>query len=297
MPHVVLATDGSTHALAAEAVLKEFPFRERPKLTIVHVCPAANLHHLGTAVPEAVNELLEECRQQAQNLLAKTAERCRSWASEVTTLLLDGHPAEELLGALERLRPDVAVLGARGLGAVKRMLLGSVSERLAKHAPCSVLITRPRNERSEIERILLSEDGSPAAGAAVDRFAALPLGALRTVHLVRVIETVHTYGMEMLLEGAGTVESARQATEMKMQPIADRLRRSGAQVPIEVHAADNVADDLLDTAERLPADLLVVGSKGKSAWERFLLGSVSLRVLHHAPCSVWIERAPKPAGS
>lgn len=297
MPHVVLATDGSNHSLAAEALLKEFPFSERPRLTIVHICAAASLEHLGTAVPEAVNELLNECRKQAHDLLTTTAERCRSWAADVSTLLLDGHPAEELLGALERLQPDLAVLGARGLGAVRRMLLGSVTERIAKHAPCSVLITRPRGARTAIERILMSEDGSPAATAAIDRFAAMPLGALRTVHLVRVIETVHTYGMEMLLEGAGTVESARQSTELKLQPIADRLRKSGAQVPIEVHAADNVADDLIETAERLPADLIVVGSKGKSAWERFLLGSVSLRVLHHAPCSVWIERAPKSVGS
>lgn len=288
--HVFFATDGSPSALAAEQVLATFPFEMPPRLTIATVCPAPDLHSISSEVTGPVTAMLEQCRTEAAKLLTDSADRCKSWAPRIDRLLLDGHPAEELLKAIDRLYPDVVVIGARGLGAVKRMLLGSVSERIAKHATCSVLIVHPRAGDTRIRSIVAAYDGSPAASAAIERLAELPLGTEHSLHLVGVSETMQVYGTELMLEGAGALEIERQAVAQRLQLVAERLRGRAGTVASEVRTSSDVAGAILDAAERHHADLIVMGSRGKSLWERFLLGSVTVRVLHHAPCSVWVER-------
>lgn len=288
--HIFFATDGSASAHSAEQVLATFPFAETPRLTIATVCPAPDLHSIQSDVTAPVTSMLEHCRTEAAKLLTDTAERCKSWTPKIDRLLLDGHPAEELLKAIDRLYPDFVVVGARGLGAVKRMLLGSVSERIAKHASCSVLVIHPRDGNTRIRSIVAAYDGSPAAAAAIDRLAELPLGLEHSVHLLGVAETMQVYGTETMLEGAGALEVDRQAVAQRLQLVAERLRGSAGTVASEVRTSSDVAGAILDAAERHHADLIVLGSRGKSLWERFLLGSVTVRVLHHAPCSVWVER-------
>lgn len=290
--HVFLATDGSPFSLSAEQLLAEFPFARKPRLTIAHVCPAADLHALEAAVTSPVTALLDRCRKDAAELLEQTAQRCRAWADPVETQLLDGHPANELLKTIDALRPDLVTVGARGLGAVRRMLLGSVSERLAKYSPCSVLVAQPPAGRTTIRQMVLAYDGSPAADAAVNRLAQFAPSNDRAILVLGIVETVRVYGTEMVLEGMGGIEQERLRARERLERVVQRLLPTARQVTPEVRTAPDVAGTILDAAEERRAELIVVGSRGKSAWERFLLGSVTLRVLHHAPCSVWIERVP-----
>lgn len=287
---VFLATDGSAGALAAEQLLARFPFAERPELVIATVCPAADLVTLEAELTAPVAALLQDCRREAQGLLDQAERRCRAWSAGCRTLLLDGHPADELLTAIEQVDPDLVVVGARGLGAVRRFLLGSVSERIVKHATCSVLVAHQPEGRNDVESIVLAYDGSAPSVGALTRFAELPLGPSRRLHLVSVVETVRVYGTEMLLEGAEGIDAARQVQLTRLQAAAAPLSGKVGQVTTEVHTSSDVSADVLGTAEKWRADLIVLGSRGKSAWQRFLLGSTSLRVLHQAPCSVWIER-------
>ena len=144
-----------------------------------------------------------------------------------------------------------------------------------------------------MKSIVIACDGSPAADEAIERFSKLPATDNLEVHLVAVVETVHVYGTEMVLEGTGGLEGEREVAVRRLQQAADKFRNRVGTVTTEIHTSADVAGEILDTAESRKADLIVMGSQGKSGWERFLLGSVSLRVLHHAPCSVWIERVPR----
>lgn len=290
--HVFLATDGSPTSQVAEQVLAEFPFASPPRLTVATVCPAADLHDIGSEVTSPISQMLDRCREEATALLVGVAERCGPWTESVDRLLLDGHPADELLKAVERLQPDLVVVGSRGLGAVRRMLVGSVSDRIAKHSPCSVLVVHPREGHFATDSIVVAYDGSTASKTGIDRLAELPLGAKRAVHLVGVVETVHAYGTEIILEGTDGLEGECKEAEANLKAAAERLQGRVGQVDAAVESSGDVAGAVLDAAEKHKADLIVIGSRGKSLWERFLLGSVTLRVLHHAPCSVWIERHP-----
>ncbi|MFV0445120.1 MAG: universal stress protein [Planctomycetaceae bacterium] len=288
--HLFLAVDGSDCARAAEEMLSQFPFGDAPQLTVATVCPAADLHSIGADVTSPITEMLDRCREDAARLLAETVDRCQSWASQVDSLMLDGHPADELLRAAEHLQPDLVVVGSRGLGPVRRFLLGSVSERIAKHTHCSVLVTRRREQPLQVKSIVVAYDGSPASVAALDRLAQLPLTANCRIHLISVVETVHVYGSELVLDGTGEADAERQTALARLEEAAVRWKDSAAQVDLGVTSSPDVAGAILDAAEKRHADLIVVGSRGKSAWERFLLGSATLRILHQAPCSIWVER-------
>jgi len=124
-------------------------------------------------------------------------------------------------------------------------------------------------------RILYATDGSEHALAGARFLAALPLEASSTVHVVSVED--------------GTGEEATRASEAALH-VADAALHSSAARKEAVMRRGNPAEQILAEAEAWPADLVVVGSRGRSAIARFFVGSVAERVVAHAPCSVLLAR-------
>jgi len=79
-----------------------------------------------------MNELLSRHERSAQS----------AGVNPISTVLLEGGTVDGLLGFLDERRPDLMVLGARGLSPTRRLLLGSVSDGVLHHATCSILIVR-----------------------------------------------------------------------------------------------------------------------------------------------------------
>jgi nucleotide-binding universal stress UspA family protein len=109
----------------------------------------------------------------------------------------------------------------------------------------------------------------------------------------------HTILIRSVVEMAPWGSSSAVATEVyeqlesqlkpKLDHLVQRFAAHGVIATPTLHVAHNTADDLIDAAQRQQADLIMLGSIGKSTWQRLLLGSVTMRILHHAPCSVWVE--------
>lgn len=288
---IMLATDGSDYARHAENMLARLPLPSPVELKIVTVCASADLHELH-GIPEGIHGLVDECRQKSREILEQSAARCREAFPQLSCDLLDGHPAEEVILAARQWGADLIAIGARGLGAVSRFFLGSTSDRIAQHAPCAVLVVRPGEDSSApLERFMLAYDGSPAADAAAERLLSLPLTAAQSVYIRSVIETA-PWGST---SSVATQVYAYLESQLKpkLDQLVHRFSEQGVNASASLQVAHQVADDLIEVATRQQADLLVMGSVGKSAWQRLLLGSVTLRVLHHAPCSVWIEHWKK----
>jgi nucleotide-binding universal stress UspA family protein len=294
---VLLATDGSDCSRAAERVLSQFPFETPPVVRVVHVVPVPELDVLSSGVSEAVARIVDQSRKRGEVVLRDAVHRCSAWAERVESALLDGHIAREILRDSETWKPDVIAVGARGLGLFPRVLLGSVSDRLVNHAPCSVLVVHEASEDFGAHKILIADDHSPAAQAAVKRFAGLPLGAVRSVKLLRVVPGVF---FELMKEGSQPFfpETRLLAEEVEtmrtqLEETATGFSKTTPHVSTVVEISIDFAASILDTATADKANLIVVGSQGHGAWERFLTGSISLRVVRHAVCPVWLERIPK----
>lgn len=259
-----------------------------PELTLLTV-----VDKLDDTDPEARQEWQQTLRDSAQQLLTQEAERFTAVGWTPHTLLREGHAAHEIVEAAGELAADLIAVGSRGLGGVKRFLLGSVSEKVMAYAPCSVLIARQPQDRDPEDtalRLLLAFDGSPAAAAAVETIASLPLQAHTHIWITTVMELLTYYRMDIVQTTSPSWQAKKQAAQADLEQAAQVLRQATPNVRVELREGDDISQELLDAATAFHADLIVMGHKGKSGLERFLLGSVANRVVHHAPCSVWIMR-------
>lgn len=145
-------------------------------------------------------------------------------------------------------------------------------------------------------KILLAIDGSTYSDAAVDEVAQHPWPAGSEVKLISAIEPPFIPAAEpWALPPAYIEEIAKAAHDRALATVEGALSklRAGADKTLKLTTAMPTGSPkqvILDEAEAWGADLIVVGSHGYGAWDRFLLGSVSNAVATHAKCSVEIVR-------
>jgi nucleotide-binding universal stress UspA family protein len=204
-----------------------------------------------------------------------------------------------LLYTADYANADLIAVGASGHSAIARFFLGSVAESVARHARHPVLITRPQT--APLREVIVGVDGSDyARAAAVFTASRFPLPLVCTIQLACVVPQP-VFGVVgdplypgtpdyLALEMANT--EARNRARLNAESLAETLRCAhvGCRIDVEPVALGNPAMELVRIADEESAGLLVVGSQGLTGIERFLLGSVSERVLRHAHCSVLIVK-------
>jgi nucleotide-binding universal stress UspA family protein len=154
---ILLAVDGSS---CSDAAVNEVAARPWPAGTEVRVISAVELPFVPTtetwALPESYYSQLEEAgREQARAAVNRAVEKLRASASarttplEITTYIVDGSAREVILSEAESWNADLIVVGSHGRRGLQRFLLGSVSNAIAAHAPCSVEIVRCREAATQ----------------------------------------------------------------------------------------------------------------------------------------------------
>jgi nucleotide-binding universal stress UspA family protein len=216
----------------------------------------------------------------------------RRWP-DVEIEVLDKAPVEGILGEAERFRADVIVVGWRGHGAVRRLLMGSVSRGVVRGSTCAVLVVR---QSQRVREIIVGVDGSPTAKRAmafVGRLVPPPDGRVTLVSAVELM-TVPSHG---LVPGAAAVarevrrtNATRARTAMTdLHRAAAEVERSGWQTRTMLVHGEPLRD-LLGAVAAARAQLLVVGARGTSGLRHLLLGSVAEGALNRCPVAVLIAR-------
>jgi nucleotide-binding universal stress UspA family protein len=143
---VLLAIDGSKESHRATRVAVEVAGATGSELHFLSVLETTQLlPQMPYPGPEAweMSGSIEEAEQNARRLLSRVSERVEAGGGTVEeSHLAVGKPDKEIVGLAGKLDADLIVLGSRGLGAVGRVLLGSVSDSVVRHALCSVLVVR-----------------------------------------------------------------------------------------------------------------------------------------------------------
>lgn len=140
MKRILVGVDGSEPSLKATRMAAEIASRFGSRLTLAHVVPRLLLPPDVYGLTLA--EVEKEQRLHADKLVAEALARLVEHGVQAETLVLSGPPAETLAEAAAAPDVDLVVLGSRGRGAVARMLLGSVSDRLVHICPKPVLVVR-----------------------------------------------------------------------------------------------------------------------------------------------------------
>jgi nucleotide-binding universal stress UspA family protein len=149
---ILLATDGSEEAALAAQSAADLAARTGSELHLTHVGTALShvQYSLGAEVgplPAGPQELLDK---EAKEVLEAQLERMREAGASVTEAhLMSGRADEEIIVRAEQVGADIVVVGSRGLGGVRRALMGSVSDSVVRHAHCPVLVVRREGSRQE----------------------------------------------------------------------------------------------------------------------------------------------------
>lgn len=305
---ILLATDGSESAEAALDCLMGFPFPSDSEVTVLTVVDRdvfekQQVSDLSDEKKEALRETEKIVQNEAQDLLVRESARLREAGWSESSEVRIGHPAEEIVGAAEQLDVDCVVVGSHGLSGIKRFLLGSVSDHVLQSAHCSVLIvkkpglhpdesvtashTAPTStEQGQPLRMLLSYDDSAPSKDAVEFCASLPLRERAKVTILTVLTLVTLYRQDIRQRLSWLWLEKKKQALIALEGAKTVLSRATPQVDTQLREAADASDEILKAASELNSDLIVLGHKGKGAIEKFLLGSVTTRVAHHATCSV-----------
>jgi nucleotide-binding universal stress UspA family protein len=228
-------------------------------------------------------------QQAAEALDAIVTEAVVDAAGSVERRVVCDRPAQALLDAA--VGSDLLVVGARGLGGFRGLLLGSVSQHCLHHATSPVAVVRGDGAAPEddVRRVIVAVDGSDTANRAL-RWAVTEAD-VRGVPLV-VLNAWHPpyVGAEYAVAMNPTIFE-KSSTEVIDQAIAscDPDRVPVERVPIErISAEGGPAQVILDTANA--DDLVVMGARGIGGFAGMVLGSVTNHVTRHAPCPVIVIR-------
>lgn len=270
---ILLATDGSDGSIAAAQLLWRLPLSDDDTIRLV-ACESFD-------TPEA-----------QQKFLATTMAALQGSGAAIELAVVSGNPAHAILEAASAHEVDCIAIGAMGETGLLSYLLGSVAERVLRHAKVPVLLARPI--RSELREVIAAVDQSEVSEAVARAAAWLPLPEQTELRLMTVIPP-----RESLVSVAPTVwsglagelnqalDSSLAGAEEHLRDLGRMLQHTRRSVAAEVVHGD-AATAILAAADRNNADLIILGSHGEGGVDRWLLGSVSERVARHANCSVLV---------
>jgi nucleotide-binding universal stress UspA family protein len=256
---ILLASDGSEYCADVERVALAMTEKCGGKLQIVSVVitnPAAE-----SVAPEQIQAAEQETRALLDRLHEQAVQR--GIASE--TILRRGlDPQVEIIAAAEKSGADVIVMGRRGKRGLMQRMIGDATSKVVGRAKCSVLVV-PEGAGMWQKRLLLATDGSRFSDAAA-------VAAAKIADLCKIPVTVLSTVRESFSE-----ERAAQADEAATR-VHDHFAGKGIEVD-KVVLRGNPDQLILETATEREADLIVMGTHGRTGWERVMVGSVTESVI------------------
>ena len=145
---VLFATDGAKQSDSAVDAFEKLALNDGDEIKVLSVIDvgvpvAADIY--GGYLPDTT-ELEKTAKENAEKVLDQTAERLRTIVGnkkiDITTEILFGSPESRIVETADEWKPDLVVVGSHGYSGWERLLIGSVSDSVVHHAPCSVLVVR-----------------------------------------------------------------------------------------------------------------------------------------------------------
>jgi len=253
--------------------------------------------------PDLMGQMRERAERDGRDALDAELEKLKGMGAEIAdSHVRAGRPDAEITRLAEELDAELVVVGSRGLGPIRRALMGSVSVSVVRHAHCPVMVVRGETNAGDptVGPVVLAVDGSEEAGLAAQAAAELSEGTGADVHPVFVLPAParvygrHFYSADMEKH---LFEQARaEATEF-LDTQAGHIDTGGGRVAQTHLATGRPDEEIVELAEEIGAGMIVMGSRGLGGVRRALMGSVSDSVVRHAHCPVLVIRATRDRGT
>ncbi|MBT8368803.1 MAG: universal stress protein [Deltaproteobacteria bacterium] len=281
-------SDFSNHTVSyGVALAKEF----EASLIICHVIDLSSVAIYGEFQLDPIgqqNRIMEDASVQLEKL---TGDQPVAWESLITV----GKPADEISRAVEEKAIDLVITATRGRSGFKRLILGSVTERLMRTITCPLLVVRsPEQEfvtipqpEIKLNKILVGCDFSPDSDQAFEHGVSLAQEFQAELHLAHVIELP---AQPNLLVETITVTGEVQQNQQNLliQKLKDMVPAEAANwcTPQTSILEGQPYEELVKYADTRDIDIIVLGVRGHGLVKTLFLGSTTDRIIRNSPCPV-----------
>jgi nucleotide-binding universal stress UspA family protein len=252
----------------------EFAQKIGAAVVVTHVTPAKTLSADG-----ATDALLEDWHWFGEQLGVNTELRAASGPNV----------AEAICAVARETKADLIFMPTRAREGVSRLLLGSVAEAVTRLSMVPVMLVRWRTPAQALEfaRVLVPVDGSPESNLALRQAKQVAHTLHAALHVVHVVEDLPTHYVTLgnALDDR-TWQAFQDAVNAQAKTVTDDAVRACAPLLVHVHVVHSqgmgVAAAINGVAEETNAQLIVMGTHGRTGVNELLLGSVAQGVAHHA---------------
>ncbi len=299
---ILICSDGSGSANDGVRIGVEVGQRFNSDIHLLNVIdPPYFLVQPQMSLATMEQNFLEQYKFLEQGVVEASAKPLFAEAGIKYTFVQDaGYPMEVITLYARKEDVDLVVVGSRGRSGVLEFMIGSTSNGVMHHSPCSVLIVRGDHipeGTGEFQHILLVTDGSVSAHEATLVAIEMAKKFSTSLHVLYVTEPapsalfVNPHGIPVFDGFDYDTYNESQLKSMKLK-ILEAAKTEGVYCDFET-LCGNPASEILKYAKRTKIDLVVIGSRGRNEFVSMALGSVSERVAHHAECPVLIAREKK----
>jgi nucleotide-binding universal stress UspA family protein len=309
---ILVPLDGSTRAESAIPVAARIARAYDASITLLRIAETPVEYGPYLAPPASyAKEAIKADLARLTEYLEKAAQAESLAGVEVEVKAIFGAVAPTIITAAEVYHAGLIVMCSHGYTGFKRWMLGSVADKVARHAPVPILILRegealPAIAPNQPVRALVALDGSPLSEAVFEPVAYLVAGlAYATSHqgelrLLRVIDLPYGSGKakSQTHVDSMTREEAVIAAQEYLKSLTARLDEGGlANLDITVTTAvetdPDIAEAIIKQAEGGTVDLIAMATHGRGGMQHFVMGSITERVLHHSKLPLLIARPGK----
>jgi nucleotide-binding universal stress UspA family protein len=264
---LLLATDGSKFS---EGAIREV-------INLAKICSskiyAVSVVEINPEFMAQAPQLVEKYEKETRQHLESVKSRASKEGLDCEVIVHEGEePYQYIIDEAAKKQAEMIIMGRYGRTGLKRLLMGSVTARVIGHSPCKVMVI-PETAKVSYKNILIATDGSKYSDAA----------ALEAISIAK------RCGSDLIAISVATKDKNLPSAKKSVEKISLIAEKEGLKaktltlrgIPYNV---------IVETAGKKNADIIVVGSHGRTGLDRLLMGSVTERVIGHANCAVLVVK-------
>ncbi len=284
---LLLSTDGSEYSEGAVREAINLAKKCSSKLSIVSVIET------NREFEALAPQLVEKKERSVREFLETVQGKAKKEGIECDIIVRRGEDSYKyIVEEAAKAKSSMIVMGKRGRTGISRLMMGSVTARVIGHSPCSVLVV-PREAQLTFKNILLATDGSRHSVAAATEAIELVKRNGSKLVAVAVVPSESASPMDIVsshMQRNLIADTELKEAEKNVQAIKTSAQKEGMSVEGLV-LSGKPSETIINAAKEKNADLIVLGSHGKTGLESLLMGSVAERVIVLSQSSVLVVKA------
>jgi len=278
---ILVAVDGSDSSRNALSQAFRFAVDEKCWITVTSVVPPYD----GEIETIGIRDIRAALRKPCEDALRDSQKFAEQEHALIKTVCEEGEAHERIVDLADAENCDLIIMGRRGLRPVERLLVGRVTARVIGHSQRDVLVV-PLGTSVGWKTILLATDGSKYSAVAAVRaiaFAKSYGGELKVLSVVDV-------PTEFYAEAPQAVDDLIKKAKSYVADIKKQAEAAGVKAETFIGEAE-AHQAVLNLAKEQKADMIVIGSHGRTGMRRLLMGSVAEKVIGYAGCPVLVVKS------